>query len=320
MNLKMENKVESLKNNRKLRVFLLFLMLSFLFWILIKLSKNYIADVQFDLVYIEAPNNKLLQNNSDKKITLTLNTIGFKLLSYSLKRKELNYSLTNLHRIKGTEYYSITEPEINYLQAQLPAEVVVLKAKPDTLYFDLGIKKSKKVKIIPDVKLEFKPGFNLMKKYTINPEFVTISGPSKFIDSIESVQTELLELQEVATSFDVAINLLNTVEGVTLSVDHVNVSAEVEKITEGSFDLSYKVINLPRRYIISTFPKEVKVVYQVALKDYNKITENSFVIQCDYKETVDNNLEYLIPKIIEKPNILFDVKIVPNKIEFLVKK
>lgn len=316
----MENKTESLKNNRKLRVFLLFLMLSFLFWILIKLSKNYIADVQFDLVYIEAPKNKLLQNNSNKKIILTLNTIGFKLLNYSLKNKELNYSLTNLHRIKGTEYYSITESEINYLQAQLPAEVVVLKAKPDTLYFDLGVKKSKKVKIIPDVNLQFKPGFNLMKKYVINPEFVTISGPSKFIDSIKSVQTELLELQDVATSFDVAVNLLNTVEGVTLSVDHVNVSAEVEKITEGSFDLSFKVINLPRRYIISTFPKEVKVVYQVALKDYNKITENSFVIQCDYRETVDNNLEYLIPKIIEKPNILFDVKIVPNKIEFLVKK
>ena len=320
MNLKTENKVENLKNNRKLRVFLLFLMLSFLFWILIKLSKNYIADVQFDLVYIEAPQNKLLQNNSDKKIILTLNTIGFKLLSYSLKNKELNYSLTDLQRIKGTEYYSITEAEINYLQAQLPAEVVVLKAKPDTLYFDLGIKKSKKVKIIPDVNLQFKPGFNLMKKYTISPEYVTISGPSKFIDSIESVQSDLLELYDVATSFDVAVSLLNTVEGVTLSVDHVNVSAEVEKITEGSFDLPYKVINLPRRYIISTFPKEVKVVYQVALKDYNKITENSFVIQCDYRETVDNNLEYLIPKIIENPNILFDVKIVPNKIEFLVKK
>ena len=80
------------------------------------------------------------------------------------------------------------------------------------------------------------------------------------------------------------------------------------------------MINLPRKQIISTYPKEVKVVYQVALKDYNKITENSFVIQCDYRETMDNNLEYLVPKIIEKPNILFDVKIVPNKIEYLVKK
>ena len=317
---KTENRTESIKNNKKLRVFLLFLMLSFLFWMLIKLSKNYIADVEFDLVYIDEPKNKLLQDNSDNKITLTLNTIGFKLLSYSLKSKELNYSLTDLNRIKGSEYYSITKSKINYLQAQLPAEVVVLNVKPDTLYFDLGIKKSKKVKIISNVNFQFKAGFNLTNKITINPEFVTISGPSKFVDSIETVQSELLELNEVAASFDVPVKLLNGLDAITLSVDHVNISGEVEKITEGSFNLPFKVINLPRKYIISTFPKEVKVVYQVALKDYNKITENSFVIQCDFRETEDNNLEYLVPKIIEKPNILFDVKIVPNKIEYLVKK
>jgi hypothetical protein len=72
--------------------------------------------------------------------------------------------------------------------------------------------------------------------------------------------------------------------------------------------------------LISTYPKEVKVVFQVALSDYNKISENSFKIQCDYKHTEDNNLEYLIPKIVEKPDILFDVKVIPNKIEYLIKK
>jgi len=320
MNTKIENKAERSQNNKKLRVFLLFLMLSFLFWMLIKLSKNYIADVKFDLVYVDEPKNKMLQNNSDNQIILTVNTLGFKLLGYSLKNKKLNYSLNDLEKIKGSNYYSITKSKINYLQAQLTAETVVLEVKPDTLYFDLGVKKSKKVKIIPHVNLQFKPGFNLTKKYTISPDFVTISGPSKFIDSIETVQSELLELNEVAASFDVPVKLLNSMDAVTLSIDYVNISGEVEKITEGSFNLPFKVINLPRKHIISTFPKEVKVVYQVALKDYNKITENSFVIQCDYRETVDNNLEYLVPKIIEKPNILFDVKIVPNKIEYLVKK
>ena len=53
---------------------------------------------------------------------------------------------------------------------------------------------------------------------------------------------------------------------------------------------------------------------------FNKIPENGFRVQCDYKQTEDNNLEYLIPKIIEKPEIIHDVKIVPNKIEFLIKK
>jgi len=80
------------------------------------------------------------------------------------------------------------------------------------------------------------------------------------------------------------------------------------------------VINLPRNVIISTYPKEVKVVYQVALKDYNKVPENSFRVQCDYKQTQDNGLDYLIPKLVDMPEIISDVKIVPNKIEFLLKK
>jgi hypothetical protein len=80
------------------------------------------------------------------------------------------------------------------------------------------------------------------------------------------------------------------------------------------------VTNLPRNYLISTYPKEVKVIYQVALKDFNKIPQNSFRVQCDFKQTEENNLDYLIPQVVEKPEIIFDVKVVPNKIEFLIKK
>jgi len=320
MNLKPEKKTDKAVNNKKLRIFLLFLMLSFLFWSLIKLSKNYIADVKFDLVFVEEPQNKLIQNTSSNEIILTVNTLGFKLLRYSIDSKKLNYSLTDLKRRKGTEYYSVTQSKINYLQAQLPAETILLKVKPDTLYFDLGVKKSKKVTILPNVKFQFKPGFNLIKKYDFEPKTVTISGPSKFVDSVDVIETELLELNNISSSFDVNVNLINNNKGVDLSIDNVKVTGEVEKITEGSFELPFKVINLPRNNIISTFPKTVKVVFQVRLKDFNKITENSFEIQCDYKETLDNNLEYLVPKIVEKPNILFDVKIIPNKVEFLVKK
>lgn len=102
-----QNKNDSSKNNRKLRVFLLFLSLSFLFWMLIKLSKNYISDVEFNLVYTDVPKNKLIQNKPDSKIILTINTIGFKLLKYNFKNNDLSYSLADLERKKGTEYYSL---------------------------------------------------------------------------------------------------------------------------------------------------------------------------------------------------------------------
>ena len=317
---KEHNKTESLKNNKRLRIFLLFLVLSFLFWMLIKLSKNYISDVEFNLVYTDEPKNKLIEKKPDDKVVLTLKTMGFKLLNYSLKKKELSYSLNDIKKVRGSNYYSLTKSNINLLQAQLSAETTVLKIKPDTLFFEFGVKKSKKVKIVSQVNLKFKPGFNLVKEQSIEPNEITISGPENVIDSVSEIQTEIIELNDVSETFVNKINLINPSNSISLSSNQVTIKGDVEKITEGTFLLPYKVINIPNKYLISTYPKEVKVIFQVALKDYNKISENSFKIECDYKQTDDNNLEYLIPKIVEKPEILFDVKVVPNKIEFLIKK
>ena len=129
---KTKDKMDSIKNNKRLRVFLLFLLLSFLFWSLIKLSKNYISEVKFDLVDTDVPKNKLIQNEPDKTIQLTLRTVGFKLLKYGFKKKTLNYSLREIKRKKGSVYYSISKSNINNLQAQLSAETVVLKVMEST--------------------------------------------------------------------------------------------------------------------------------------------------------------------------------------------
>ena len=314
------NKMDTLKSNKKLRVFLLFLLLSFLFWTLIKLSREYISEVEFGLNYTDVPKNKLIQNEPSEKIKLTLKTSGFKLLRYGFKPKVLDYTLTEIDRKSGSEYYSETSSNINFLQAQLSAETVVLNAEPDTLFFDLGVRKSREVRVVSEVNFEFKTGFNFVQPVQMQPDLVTISGPEKVIDTINEVYTQDITLQDLSASFSTKVGLRPPNDAVELSVQEVNVIGEVDKITDGSFSIPFEVINLPRNYLISTYPKEVKVVFQVALKDFNKIPENSFRVQCDYKQSEDNNLDYLIPQVVEKPEIIFDVKVIPNKIEFLIKK
>ncbi len=312
--------METLKSNKKLRVFLLFLFLSFLFWTLIKLSREYISEVEFGLVYTDVPKNKLIQNEPSEKIKLTLKTSGFKLLRYGFKQKSLEYTLTEIDKKSGSEYYSETSSNINFLQAQLSAETVVLNAEPDTLFFDLGVRKSKQVQVISKVNFEFKTGFNFVEPVEIEPKMLTISGPEKVIDTIDEVYTEDIVLQDLSASFSRKVKVLSPNAAVEISEQEISVIGGVDKITDGSFTIPFEVINLPRNYLISTYPKEVKVVFQVALKDFNKIPENSFRVQCDYKQSEDNNLDYLIPQVVEKPEIIFDVKVVPNKIEFLIKK
>jgi hypothetical protein len=313
-------KMDTLKSNKKLRVFLLFLFLSFLFWTLIKLSREYIAEVEFGLDYTDIPQNKLIQNEPSENIKLTLKTSGFKLLRYGFKQKNLEYTLTEIDRKSGSEYYSETSSNINFLQAQLSAETVVLNAEPDTLFFDLGVRKSKEVKVISNVNFEFKNGYNFVQPVKMDPETVTISGPDKVIDTINEVYTENTAFQDLSVSFTRSVVVLPPNDVVEISDNEVNVIGEVDKITDGSFTIPFEVVNLPRNYLISTYPKEVKVVFQVALKDFNKIPENSFRVQCDYKQSEENNLDYLIPQVVEKPEIIFDVKVIPNKIEFLIKK
>ena len=314
------NKMDTLKSNKKLRVFLLFLFLSFLFWTLIKLSREYISEVEFGLNYTDVPKNKLIQNEPSETIKLTLKTSGFKLLRYGFKPKVLEYTLTEIDRKSGSEYYSETSSNINFLQAQLSAETVVLNAEPDTLFFDLGVRKSREVQVISEVNFEFKNGFNFVQPVKMEPQLVTISGPEKVIDTINEVYTQDVTFQDLSASFSRSVGLRPPNDAVEISVQEVNVIGEVDKITDGSFSIPFEVIKLPRNYLISTYPKEVKVVFQVALKDFNKIPENSFRVQCDYKQSEDNNLDYLIPQVVEKPEIIFDVKVIPNKIEFLIKK
>ena len=315
-----KNTAEVKQNQKKLRVFLLFLMLSILFWSLIKLSKEYIADVEFELAYSDIPNNKLIQNEPDQKVKLTLKTIGFKLLKYEFRKRVLDYTLIEIEKKSGSMYYSETKSNINYLQAQLSAETVVLNIEPDTLFFDLGVKRSKKVPVVSEVEFSFKTGFNFVGDFTLSPAEVTISGPGKVIDTINEVYTSNFHLEDISESFEQEVSLKRPNDVVVLSDETVMVTGVVDKITDGSYNLTFEVINLPRNLIMSTYPKQVKVIYQVALKDYNKIPENGFRVQCDFKQTQDNGLDYLIPKLVEKPEIITNVKIVPNKIEFLIKK
>ncbi len=315
-----QNKIDSLKNNKKLRVFLFFLTMSFLFWMLIKLSEEYIEDVKIEVNYIDLPAKKLLQSEPLNEITLTLKTRGFKLLRHKIKEKKLNYSLKEIKHLKNSVYFSETSSNINALQAQFSAETDLLKIKPDTLYFDFGKKFSKKVKVISDINLHFKSGFNLVNEIVFKPDYITISGPKGIIDSISEVKTEAVDIEKITESFEKNIPLIIPDKKVSLSVDHIVITGKVDKFTEGIFTMPFEVINVPKTSIISTYPKEVKIVFQVALSDYNKVVPESFKVICDFKDSQNNQLDHLMPKIIEQPDIITSVKIVPNKIEYLIKK
>ena len=312
----------SIKNSKKTKMLFLLLGLSFLFWMLIKLSKEYTDVVQFNVSYLNLPKGKMLQEDPQKNIDVIIKTFGFNLVKYHINKRSINVDLNSLKRKKGLIYYQLANDFLPQIQQQVAADVFVVAVKPDTLYFHLGVSKTKNVKIVPDINIQFQSGYNLLGNLKVDPDNISISGPEVLIDSIEEIKTESIDLTDVNSSILIKapILALDKSSKVSYSVQEVTVSGTVEKFTEAKFELPFNIKNLPKNYSISTFPDKVEVVFQIGLSDYNKINQNDFKISCDYDRTVKNELNYLIPEVVSKPSMVTEIKIIPQQIEYLIKK
>ena len=312
---------KSIKNKKKINIFLLFLMLAFVFWMLIKLSRTYTSSVEINLSYTDLPKNKMFQTEPNSKVNVTLDAVGFTLLKYKFSKKNIEVSLKNIKRKSNTKYYLLSANVLKSVDKSF-AKSEVTDIDPDTLYFELGRSISKKVKVEADVSIQYKSGYHLSGALEVVPAYITISGPKSQVDSIIYVTTKDLKITNVFDTInsEVAILMNDKLSKLTYSATKVNVQAKVEKFTERTIEIPVKVKNVPNLYTISTFPNMVKVVFQIGLSDFNKINENDFEVICDYNLVESDGIDYLIPTIKSKPSLVGSVKIVPNKIEFLLEK
>ena len=93
----------------------------------------------------------------------------------------------------------------------------------------------------------------------------------------------------------------------------------VTKYTEASIELPLVYENVPAGYGIKTFPDKVTVKYNVALKNYEKINPANFTAVIDYNEIKSgvNKLKVILTKY---PNEINSPKIIPAKVEFIIRK
>ncbi len=317
----MNQEQKTFKNNRKLHVFLLFLILAFGFWMLIKLSRTYTSTVSVNLNYTDLPNNKMLQSEPESTVKVTLRAVGFTLLKHKFSKKKVEVSLKNSKRKKRSQYYLLSSNVLSSVNNSF-SKSEVISIEPDTLFFELGKSISKKVKVEPDLTIQYKSGYHLSGALEVEPEYITISGPQSVVDSVIYLTTKNLKITDVYDTIHKEIAVVSNSKTSKLTYSHatVTIKGKVEKFTERTIEVPIKVKNAPKSYTIKTFPDKVNVVFQIGLSDFNRIDENDFEVICDYGIIESDGIDYLIPKVVGKPSFVTGVKVVPNKVEFLLEK
>jgi len=301
---------------------LFFVLVSFLFWMLIKLSKTYESEQKFTLTYINLPSNKLLQNEPLKEMSLELEATGFRLLTSQFSKRNLIVDVKTIRSKAKSKSYILVSKQKNSIEYQLKKGIKITSFYNDTIYFDLGYLASKKLPVVPNYKISYKTGYDLAGKIKFKPDSLVVSGPEKTIDTIKKIKLEFINLKEIDKdiNFAVKVKQFKNLKNVRIKDKTVLMKAIVEKFTEDEIEIPFTIINLPTSVQINTFPKTIKVIYRVGLSNFSKVEASSFSIVCDYKYSQENSLSYLIPELKRSSEFASNEKITPTKIDFLIQK
>ena len=128
-----------LKTEIRLRIFLVFLILTIIFWLLINLSKTYTSNVEFNVEYINLPADKDIQNEPISLINATLVSTGFNLFRYKFKRKNITLDIENLAYKKGSIFYYLPNDHLFDLKSQLRVGTTITRIDQDTIFINFRI-------------------------------------------------------------------------------------------------------------------------------------------------------------------------------------
>ena len=310
-----------MKNSKKIpKTFIGFLIASFFIWLLITFSKEYSAVISYPVTYKNIQQDKLLQQAPIKKIDIAVKASGFKLLRSNFNTKTINLESSILQRKNDSRFYLLVKNQFTKIQKQLNSGIELQEILQDTIYLNLGLLKSKKVALKANLDIKYQIGYDLLGAIKVVPDSIVISGPEEQLKKITHLNLKRIKLNNLKENFSQDVIVMHPNINFKFSTVKATVSGSVERFTEGNLAIPFTTKNLPEGVNLTTLSENVEVIFVVALSNFAKVSDTSFKVECDFEMSEKNNLSYLIPKVISKPDFIKSFKIVPLKIDFLIQK
>jgi len=312
--------ISGLFKSKKINVLLVFVLLALLFSLLTKLSKDYTKTISFDIEMTNVPSQYVILKDSVQMLDVTLTSSGFNLIKYYVVDPKLTLDFSTIKRDKK-QYIWTKNSQFQNIVNQFNVGTTINALKPDSIKFNYDTRFIKRLPVVLDQKIKFAPGFDIANPYVLKPDSIDVTGSKMMIDTLRQIKTKTLSMSDVNNDINmlVDVNLPNNGGDFSLSSSQVEVFGEVTKFTEGSIFVPVRISNLPENLSINYFPKEIEVVFYTSLENYGNISINSFKVECDFG-TLNDFENQLIPKIIEKPKQVKNVRLGAKSIEFIIKK
>ena len=300
---------------KNIHIVIISLLFSIILWVSISLSNDYYITVHFPVKIVNFHEGYTSGTKLPNKISAKIKGTGWKLLSLSLG-SESEY-LVSAGGDTGRKYINL----YNSLSENqwLATDMQVIDLSPDTLSIRIEKIGRKKVKIDPDLSLNFKSGYGLADNIQISPESTYVSGPISHLKDLTSVPTEKKMLSDLDSKIVDHVSLKD-IRGMSYDQNLVTINLDVQKIVDKNFDdIPVSVLDLPSDREVVLLPNRISVGVRGGVNILGKLNEDQFKAYVYYRDVVLDTVGSVVPQV-EFPQNTSMMYVKPERLRYIIKK
>lgn len=302
------------------RIFAVIMVITAAVSVMLKLNKDFHYKVKVPLKFENLPKDKLLKSYTTDKVKVSGIASGYAYYKYRFYDQTYTVDLSSLKKKDSLTYYYVFNARQDHLKGSL-GNSVINSYNPDTLFFVLDSNFQKKVPVRSRINVAFSPGYGSFEGLQLTPDSVIVRGPKTSIDTMLAVYTKDRKYKDVKSGFRDSISLeaLRDIDQLEIVPPEAGFGLKVDKFTEGSLSVPLQLVNVPQGVSAKVFPKRVNLIFNVNIKNYNRIKISDFKIICDFKE-IDSTSTTITPKIVTSPAYVRDVRLMEKSVQYLFVK
>lgn len=255
-------------------VFMIFVCVSYLFWMLLTLNNETQQDIEVNVELIEKPDSVTLISDVPKAINVSVRDKGSALIKYV-------WGESPTMKIKFDEYDNgenrviMGESEINSrLRSFFSSGCQITSSKPDSIniYYTTGKGRKAGVKINTDLHPALQ--YTINGDITVSTDSVTIYSVSDLPLALNSVNTETIVRDNLKDTAYIDVKII-PIPGTRIVPNKVTICVPVEPLIAKKRTITVEPVNVPANSELITFPSKVEISYLIPMSQYNN--ENSDV-------------------------------------------
>ena len=300
--------------------FLLCVLLSAGFWLVLNLSQDYVALVSVPVVASSNIEGRAATSTSEATATAQVSAAGFRQLVLSRRHRrpvQVTFSDTDFRYVGGDRYAIANSILYRYASQIFGDGVTVESFISEDLEFVFPEETYKKVPVRAVVSLSFEPQYMALKPMSLQPDSVLVYGEPTRLSHVEQVLTKPLELEDLRSSVHGKVRL-DTPSGVRLSHQETIYSMEVTRYVEVRAEVKIGTRNVPARTDLAVLPSTATAVFRCVFPTTaDPAAQTSFYI--DWRDFSSSRSGRCVPRCEGLPSNVIDYTLSPEVFDCLVK-